>query len=328
MKKIILLCPRDKQLKNDEFLYEDLTLGYFDGLLLYRELAKKMPEFNFTFDETIRPDIIWYLEYPKKRDIRFFRKRFPNAKTIVSVQESPSIIDVNWDLLLQNFDLIFSWNRSLLKSNHFLIPYPKPIPKKMVQPWGQRSGIFCMIAGNKYSFVTGELYSYRRRIINFFEFTAKRPLFQLFGTGWASFHFFGFPYTGILKRNLKLNFLNTYCGEIPDKFDCLNNYKFSFTLENFEGSDGYISEKIYDSIQAGCIPIYLGDAHIEDIVPPECFVDLRDFSSLEECIEFCENLSVEKASNMLMAGQAFLRSPTNTLETQLKYIHGVLLNEM
>ena len=51
---------------------------------------------------------------------------------------------------------------------------------------------------------------------------------------------------------------NNVGGPIEDKIKFLSSYKFSIAMENSEG-DGYISEKIIDSILAGTIPIYYGD---------------------------------------------------------------------
>ena len=46
-----------------------------------------------------------------------------------------------------------------------------------------------------------------------------------------------------------------------DKFKFLANYRFNLCPENSLG-EGYITEKIFDSIRSGCIPIYWG-AYLE-----------------------------------------------------------------
>ena len=48
---------------------------------------------------------------------------------------------------------------------------------------------------------------------------------------------------------------NNNVGKIKNKILFLSNYKFSIAMENSEG-DGYLSEKIIDSFEAGTIPIY------------------------------------------------------------------------
>ena len=54
------------------------------------------------------------------------------------------------------------------------------------------------------------------------------------------------------------SYLNDFGEKVKDKIKFLSSYKFSISMENTNG-DGYISEKIVDSLIAGTIPIYYGD---------------------------------------------------------------------
>ena len=47
-----------------------------------------------------------------------------------------------------------------------------------------------------------------------------------------------------------------------NKIEYLRDFKFNICPENTI-SDGYITEKLFDSFKAGCIPIYSGDENIE-----------------------------------------------------------------
>lgn len=60
----------------------------------------------------------------------------------------------------------------------------------------------------------------------------------------------------------------------------LQNYKFNICPEN-SNSLGYVTEKIFDSINAGCIPIYAGShAQVEPgILNPEAFIYYNRFDS-------------------------------------------------
>ena len=46
------------------------------------------------------------------------------------------------------------------------------------------------------------------------------------------------------------------------------------------GFAGYISEKIFDCFFAGTVPLYLGAPDIEDYIPADTFIDLRQFREL------------------------------------------------
>ena len=61
--------------------------------------------------------------------------------------------------------------------------------------------------------------------------------FDLFGVHWDKCHF------------------NCYKGYAPSKAT-LKNYKFCICFENITNVNGYISEKIFDCLQYGCVPIY------------------------------------------------------------------------
>ena len=61
------------------------------------------------------------------------------------------------------------------------------------------------------------------------------------------------------------------------KVDTLKMYKFCITIENSVSRD-YVSEKVYDALVAGCVPIYYGAPNIADYVPhPDAIIDVSMF---------------------------------------------------
>ena len=63
-------------------------------------------------------------------------------------------------------------------------------------------------------------------------------------------------------------------------------YKFVIAFENSRAND-YVTEKFYDPLLAGAVPIYLGAPNIETFAPGEnCSVDIRNFSSPKELAAF------------------------------------------
>ena len=70
-------------------------------------------------------------------------------------------------------------------------------------------------------------------------------------------------------------------GSIKDKASVMRKYKFSLCMENMR-FPGYLTEKIYDSLFAFSIPIYLGDPEIDNKIPKNCYIDLRDFSNYDD----------------------------------------------
>ena len=77
------------------------------------------------------------------------------------------------------------------------------------------------------------------------------------------------------------------------KMELYRQYKFVIAFENSRAND-YVTEKFYDPLLAGAVPIYLGAPNIETFAPGEnCSVDIRNFSSPKELaaflIEACKN---------------------------------------
>ena len=72
---------------------------------------------------------------------------------------------------------------------------------------------------------------------------------------------------------------------VKDKMKFISNYKFDIAMEN-SFTEGYISEKIFEAWSAGCIPIYWGDPTISRVYNEEAFVNLHNFSSIQEAIEY------------------------------------------
>ena len=71
----------------------------------------------------------------------------------------------------------------------------------------------------------------------------------------------------------------------------LKNYLFTVAIENTFTYD-YVTEKLWQPLAAGSVPLYYGAPNIEDWLPcTNCIVDLRQFSNPREAAEFVENVS-------------------------------------
>jgi hypothetical protein len=140
----------------------------------------------------------------------------------------------------------------------------------------------CLIAGNKKSSHPNELYSERIRAIRWFENHAPTD-FDLYGIGWDKATFSGLlrPLNRVpLARKLMAPRFPSYRGPIAAKNEVLARYKFTIAYENGRDIPGYVTgDKIFDALQAGCVPVYWGAPDITKYVPAECFIDRRNFTS-------------------------------------------------
>jgi hypothetical protein len=64
-----------------------------------------------------------------------------------------------------------------------------------------------------------------------------------------------------------------------DKQKLIATYPFTLAFENAL-LDDYVTEKFFDPLRAGSVPVYRGAPNIAEFAPsPDCYVDVRDFDS-------------------------------------------------
>ena len=83
-----------------------------------------------------------------------------------------------------------------------------------------------------------------------------------------------------------------------DLIESYKKYKFAFAIEN-KKVDGYVTEKIMNAFYAGCIPIYWGSSNVNDLFNKKSFINVNDFNSLDECVDYVCNLSDEEINIIL-----------------------------
>ena len=83
--------------------------------------------------------------------------------------------------------------------------------------------------------------------------------------------------------------MNNVGGKVKNKIKFLSFYKFSIAMENSEGQ-GYISEKILDSLIAGTIPIYYGGYMIDEFINPKSLILIKNENDMRKKIEYIKKL--------------------------------------
>ena len=77
------------------------------------------------------------------------------------------------------------------------------------------------------------------------------------------------------------------------KEEILKNYSFNLCFENTVAKN-YITEKIWDSIQNYCLPIYYGKNNIYEIFPTKSFIDYTKFKNPSTLFKFIQEMSEEE----------------------------------
>jgi hypothetical protein len=100
--------------------------------------------------------------------------------------------------------------------------------------------------------------------------------------------------------------MKVYKGPCASKFEVFKQYDFCLCIENM-AMDGYITEKIFDCLYSGTIPLYLGAPDISNYVEPNAYIDCRRFSSWGDTWSYVNSIPENEIQEMREAGRSFLR---------------------
>jgi hypothetical protein len=79
----------------------------------------------------------------------------------------------------------------------------------------------------------------------------------------------------------------------PSKLETIARYKFTLSFENACGRD-YVTEKFFDPLVAGSVPVYLGAPNVEDFAPGDrCFINLADFPNPKHLAQYLKELAAD-----------------------------------
>jgi hypothetical protein len=96
-------------------------------------------------------------------------------------------------------------------------------------------------------------------------------------------------------------------GPVDSKLEALSRYQFALCFENMV-LRGWMTEKLFDCLCAGTVPVYWGATDVEEWVDPACFIDMRSLGTFEELRRFLKAVSPEQLTRYREAGRDFLAS--------------------
>ena len=80
------------------------------------------------------------------------------------------------------------------------------------------------------------------------------------------------------------------------KLDVISQYRFTLALENSICQD-YVTEKLYDPLLVGSVPIYLGAPNVDEFAPGDrCFINAADYQNAEHLADHIDHLVKDDAS--------------------------------
>jgi glycosyltransferase involved in cell wall biosynthesis len=85
--------------------------------------------------------------------------------------------------------------------------------------------------------------------------------------------------------------------------DLLSRHTFGLVVENVN-ADGYVSEKLYDCLMAGAIPLYYGNNNELVGVPPDMFADIRQFATSRALQAHLDTIDIAAFKQRIIEGRA------------------------
>ena len=189
------------------------------------------------------------------------------------------------------FGRILTWDERLQGDDRYLrLRYPHALgPADPSQRAFHERALLANISANKSSSHPLELYSARRAVIEHFD--REEPSFQLWGPGWDA--------AG----------LRTWNGLADSKREVYHATRFALCFENMRDAPGYATEKPFDALRWGTVPVYWGDSILTSLLPREAFVDYPSLGSPDALLAHLRSWTSERHQDALAAGRAFLESP-------------------
>lgn len=193
-----------------------------------------------------------------------------NNKIVLFLTEPPSVHPRQYRTgVLRRFPTIYSRSvtrvlpENVTQANYFdFVATEDWLP----DPKAPRERCFALIQANKVSSHTDERYTFRRRLINVLQ--ENHIPISVAGIGWndnraSQLRKFAKSVCLSVSSRSKLSFDQTPLrttvrnlhGHVASKRDFLSKHEFNIVIEN---QRDYVSEKLFDSLSAGCITLYDG----------------------------------------------------------------------
>jgi hypothetical protein len=304
---------------NNFFNIDEPWINRDDCMLPNYLLKERLKEKNIDLaTQDINPvsnsDLVIFIQTPDKDNPDLIQALNRQIPCFLNISELELIhLNNSKTALHKLFSKIFTYQDKLIDNEkYFKLNYSFNFPNTIDKNINKRK-LCTLISCNKTLNHPLELYSKRVEAIRWFEKHHPED-FDLYGVGWDKPNYVSGPkYKRIINRSIFLRKLfskpyPSYRGKIERKKDILSNYKFCICYENAKDIPGWITEKMFDCLTAGCVPIYWGADNVSDHIWPSCFIDKREFPDYKKLYEYITTLSESEYLNYLNNIEKYLQS--------------------
>jgi hypothetical protein len=223
-----------------------------------------------------------------------------SGRKILIRQEPKMVLPHNYlKKNLKKFDLVIDVGVSK-KLNSKAINWPQNIKRELASKTKREKSKAVLINSNLISLDNDELYSLRRTV------AYKSNKVDLYGHGWNNgikkrLKSLFVELKKFIKHPLKINingikfyFKNqtNYKGSVENKHETMQKYSVALVIENCLN---YVSEKLFDSFSARCIPIYIGPNLVEYEIPKNLYIQSEpSYEGISKAIENALKIDFER----------------------------------
>lgn len=117
---------------------------------------------------------------------------------------------------------------------------------------------------------------------------------------------------------------NSICDNYEKKKELLRKSKFNICAESTD-LDGFVTEKMLHALACNTVPIYFGSKSVSEDFNPEAFIDLRDFNSVDDLVEYVKKVDQDaELYNSYLSKQKYAEK--NQYEKHLNELDSFLFN--
>lgn len=261
------------------------------------------------------PEVIVYMNVHRSFRNKYLRN-IPLERRVLVLWEPEAVRPENFHPNeVSKFGLILSPSKKWItgqRVNYF--NWPQQPQRPDYPEWESRRKKFIAIWGNKFSFSPDALYYLRRQVAR-----NSDDYLELYGRDWDSklrIFFLAFrsflqargrvPNWGVADLLTLFKTPKNYLGELLHKEDTMKTYQFSLVIEN---SRGYVSEKLFETLSLGLIPVYVGPRLAEFGIPDSIAVTAEpNLPSISRACNELLHANAGDLKNLRDSAQKFLNS--------------------
>lgn len=238
--------------------------------------------------------------------------------TILSIGENHFIAPGNADFARYGeFDVVFTYNDEAVRKygcvkSNYAFDFSLAKPSRV--PFSDRR-FAVMISACMKRHIPHNVSYLRLRTLDFYSRNHPDQM-DLFGRGWdrGTYVFqdrpeiFRFTHGLSIDKLLPRKKYPVWRGPCERKSDVLGKYRFNYCYENTDEIPGYITEKVFDALMNGTVPVYLNHPSVDNYIPRDCYVNRKDFANDADLYAFLSGMDERTWHGYLEAGRNFLAS--------------------